>query len=704
MNKFYYYLLAFVLLSYCSEAHKIPYFLDNEPESKFDNSAEHINCQHRYKFTDEHLQGESKINRKPYDVISYNLFMDWTNPMSKIGTKSFEDREFNGINKIKMRIDSNNVSKITIDAGKLLIDSVYLSNVKIIDKIFVIDDKAVVVLPNSFSAGEFIELSVFYRYSDSVNRGFFLYPKGKQENNSINEERLAYTMSEPEYARFWMPCNDNPYDKAFSSISVKVPFEFNVTSNGLLDSIVVYNGSKTFHWHETSPIATYLMMATASKFFTYSDWYHKVTNPKDSVEIQYYLWAGDYNEDIEKGEYNAKRAYKNTALMMKLFSENYGEYPFSKYGMVTLNPFSFGGMEHQTMTSLNRTYLKNYAENVISHELSHQWLGDLITCATWNDIWINEGGATWSEALYSGWLMQNQDAYYSYIMNQRKIYLDAVSLHKNPIYGIPTAYIFWAYQLTYHKAGQIYHMLYSMIGKEKFLAGFRELLDRNKFKSLETYQYINEFKIQFPDSPVDLDTFFNQWLYKPGHPEIKLDYIVESNDTNGFNLKVNFAQMQKKNQNMENAPIFHLPITLFLDYQSRTDTITYIITEEIEENNFTINSKPINIRFNYKDVLCSYIENLVLSVTDEKLEKSIQISPNPSSGISNLKFELSNEELIEIEIVDNLGNIRKKPYSGYIAAGAYNFKLDVSYLQQGVYYVIIKTNNFQIAEKLIILE
>ncbi len=703
MNKvIFYFCILFFGLSIV-EARNIPYFLDNEPDLKNTTEIEHLNCFHKYKFSAEQLQSESKIIYRPYDVLSYNLFLDWTNPLSTTGTNSVSDRTFSGRNIIKMRIDSNNVSSIILDAGKLIIDSIHYKD-NLIKNVSVVDKKAEIKFTKNFNSGDIVELSIFYRYVDTINIGFYLYPKGIQKNNTINEERIAYTMSEPTDARLWMPCNDNPHDKAYSSISVKVPFGFNVASNGLLDSVVHFADGDIFYWNETSPIATYLMLVAASKFYNYSDWYYKVTNTSDSVEIKYYLWAGDYNDDINQGEYNGKRAYKNTVFMMNFFSNTFGEYPFSKYGIATLNPFNMGGMEHQTMTTVHRNYLKSYGENVLAHELAHQWLGDLITCATWNDIWINEGGATWSETLYRGWLLNSEDEYYNYLMNQRKAYLDAISLHKNPIYGIPTAYIFLVYQLTYIKAGQVYHMLYSMLGKEKFLAGFRELLNRNKFKSLETYQYVNEFKLQFPDSPIDLDTFFNQWLFQPGHPEIKLNYLVEPIDFQEYNLNVKINQMQKNNDNMPNVPIFHLPITLFLDYESRTDTIKYVISKEINENNFLIKEKPKNIRFDYKNVLCNYNENLVLSVSDEILEKSIQISPNPSIGIAELKFELTNDEFIEIEIADNLGNIRTKQFSGFLNSGTFNLKLDVSYLQQGVYYVIIKTKNNYKIEKMIILK
>ena len=570
----YYYFIIFLFLIASPLFSEIPYFLSNEVIEIYEIEHDHLNCSNKY-HNHESFQNESKIIRRPYNVLNYDLFLDWTNPLSTIGNRKREDREYHGINKIKMQIDSNNVSLITLDAGRLLIDSVVLNGNVAIYNISVTNSVADIKLPSKYNKGDTITLSVFYKYSDTLNRGFYLYPKGNYGSAYI-EERLTYTMSEPENARYWMPCNDNPHDKAFSSIAIKVPAEYTASSNGYLDSVSMGNNYKIFHWRETSPITTYLMVANASIFFTYSDYYKKVSNPSDSVEIKYYVWANDYNEDVNQGLYNAKRAFRNTEFMMNYFSRIYGEYPFSKYGLVALYPFNFGGMEDQTLTSIHRDYMKNYGENVLAHELAHQWLGNLITCATWNDIWINEGGATWSETLYKQELLQSEEQYYTYLNYQRKGYLDAINYHKFAIYGIPTAFIFNMYQLTYLKAGQVYHMLYAMLGKEKFLEGLREIFNRNKFTSLETYQYIQEFKKQFPNSPIDLDTFFDQWIYKSGHPELKIDYLVESKGNGEYNLAVTINQLQKLNEKMVSPPYFTFPVRLFVEYANRIDTLNYI--------------------------------------------------------------------------------------------------------------------------------
>jgi len=138
------------------------------------------------------------------------------------------------------------------------------------------------------------------------------------------------------------------------------------------------------------------MCADASHWIQWHDKYVRISNPKDTVPVVYFAWPADYAVTDTTGvAHNARYSFRNTPRMIANDSRLFGEYPFKQYGQVPLQPFAFGGMEHQTMTSITRSVFHGNQEDVIAHELFHQWFGDKTTCETWADIWLNEDSQPW---------------------------------------------------------------------------------------------------------------------------------------------------------------------------------------------------------------------------------------------------------------------------------------------------------------------
>ncbi|MFI5202491.1 MAG: M1 family aminopeptidase, partial [Candidatus Kapaibacterium sp.] len=339
--------------------------------------------------------------RRPYEVSSYNLTMDWR-PVFRNKTQIFS-----GHNQIVVRLDSTTPA-IVLDAAEMVIDSVKINGEFIATPIAIADTVSIPLTLAEQQKGTALTLDVYYTRNSATDDGMYFYPKGlfvgfgAVHDSVFVEESLAYTMSEPSDARKWMPCNDAPYNKANSAISIIVPAGYSAQSNGTLQSVDTNgDGSLTFNWKSDRPIATYLMCGDASKWMTWRDYYHRLSNQNDSVPVIYFAWASDYNAMDTTGiAHNAHYAFRNTPRMIANDSKLFGEYPFKQYGQVPLQPFGFGGMEHQTMTSIDRSILHGTNEDVIAHELFHQWFGDKTTCETWADIWLNEGFATLGEALW----------------------------------------------------------------------------------------------------------------------------------------------------------------------------------------------------------------------------------------------------------------------------------------------------------------
>lgn len=645
------------------------------------------------------------VNSRSYDVILYDLFVDWYNVLKNPIEMDSLDRIWYGKNNITVKIKQNNLTQIEFDASNLVIDSVkvlYKNQLYEITPTPKISNNLLKVsLPFQVFEGDTLLVSIGYTYARNVKienyRGFYLYPKRMYVgslpapfyDSVFVEERLAYTMSEPEDARYWMPCNDAPYDKANEKITVRVPNGYTVASNGFLEKLEMDGDTaKVFYWVGDKPITTYLMSITASKYIKYSDWYRKNTNPKDSVEVQYYVWEKDYlSTKTDGSEYNARNTFATTVAMMEFFSKTFVEYPFVKYGMVAIMPFNFGGMEHQTITSVNRAWLRVNSQFGIAHELAHQWLGNLVTCATWNDIWFNEGGATWSEALWAGKLW-GQMGYNSLLLNSRSKYLRDGGLNLPAIYGLPTNTIFGTYSvLVYQKASWVYNMLKNMLGDTAFFVVLRDFFRDYAYQSIETQDLINYLTNKFPNPTVDFETFFEQWIFKAGHPVYRISSSINSfqNDSGYYNANVILSQVQ----NQIGVPdVFKTPIRLAFIKNDSIFYKTLINNQRNQTYSFALPFFPDSVIIDTTFVLCEVVESY-LTAENNRASCSEGVFPNPVSpiDINQIMLCIPTNDRYTIQIYDFLGRLIDTIYDGNLDEGSKVIPFSANKLSTGLYFV-----------------
>ncbi|MBK8231604.1 MAG: hypothetical protein IPK72_13695 [Candidatus Eisenbacteria bacterium] len=387
-------------------------------------------------------------------------------------------------------------------------------------------------LDRPYATSETVDLSI--SYSGNPNGDAFAW-------DSFGGQSLVWTLSEPFGARTWWPCKDYPDDKADSvDIRITAPTGHRTASNGSLRSESDNGTVAQTWWHEGHPIATYLVSLASHPYTVYNDWY--VSSPTDSTELRF--WS------IPSHVANNQPIDFLVKDMIAAFATRFGEYPFpdEKYGHAEF--LWGGGMEHQTCSSMGF-----YSESIAAHELAHQWFGDAVTCKTFEHIWLNEGFATYGEAL---WEEQN-GGYDAYIAD----------MLLNQFFGPGTIYVpptddfnrIFDPNLSYAKASWVLHMLRHVTGDAAF------------FDILETYrtQYFGrsadtaEFQAGAESvSGLDLDAFFTQWIYGEGAPVYSYSWSATPAGP-GYDIALHIDQIQS-------GQTFTMPLDIQITTASGSET------------------------------------------------------------------------------------------------------------------------------------
>lgn len=607
--------------------------------------------------------------KQDFDILHYEIYVDLYNGL--VQRNGF----YNGYTKIKF-VANKNLNELNIHASStiLKIDSVIWANNRLN---FQRDsDVLKIIFPRTISQSETTIVAIYFRRESSINKGFYFYRSDAFSPNLPSD--IAYTMTEPSDSRYWFPCYDEPWDKATVDVIVKVKGNFLVASNGLLirDEKINQN-ERIFHWSSKYPMSTYLICFATSEYITFSYWYRKVSNPNDSIEIKYYVWRED--------SIKAVNAFKNVVDMMRFFSTKFGEYPFEKYGMVAVYPFSYGGMEHQTMTTIHRNWLSGSYEGGIAHELAHQWWGDLVTCENWGEIWLNEGFASYGDALYTEY-KYGFESFKSKLQSWARSYFSEDSLIRYPIYNPPASKLFGT--AVYFKGAWVLHMLRNLIGDSAFFKVLREWGRRYAYSTGTTQKFIQVIN---DITGGDYNWFFDQWVYDSGYPVLTFEISsIDYGASNLVNLSLRVKQVQK------NARIFKLPIEFKFESQNLDTTLTFWNYTADTTYKISLNyAEPvgsIKVQIDPNEKILKKVISSTLSevVIQREFEFNLyQNYPNPFNASTKISFEVSGKGKIydcELKVFDILGREVSIIYDGKVVPGRYSVYFNAEGLSSGVYF------------------
>ena len=445
------------------------------------------------------------------------------------------------------------------------------------------NDVVTVTLDDTYNTGQQFEFD-FYYHGHPSEGGFQAFAFDTRLG-----KKVISTLSEPYFARTWWPCKDRMDDKADSfDIAVEIDTVFYLGSNGTLDSIV-YNGgnTNTFFYSVRYPMVTYLFSLAISEYTVwYDEWIYN--DGQDTMPIVHAVYPDRYTYSLDK--------FGVTPGAITIYSENYGQYPFvnEKYGHAN---FQWGGaMEHQTMSSMSGSNF-GFSTPVVVHELAHMWWGNMITCEQWGDIWLNEGWASYSEALYylemEGW-----GSYHNYMNGMA--YSGGGTIY---IYDTTSVWNIFS-SIVYDKGAWVVHMLRGILGDALFFVGVNAYYNSEYQHAAATTE---GFKDVFEDATgVELDWFFNEWIYGTYRPNYHWSYWPEPSDTGGYDVFLRVEQVQTTD-----PQVFIMPVDFFFDFSSGLDdTITLWIDKDVTLHKLNFPGNLNTVKLDPSDWVLKYETNL----------------------------------------------------------------------------------------------
>ncbi|MDT7831516.1 M1 family aminopeptidase [Flavobacteriaceae bacterium S356] len=519
-------------------------------------------------------------------------------------------------------VAEEDMSSITFDmASNLTVSSVTQRGVSLTHTTNS-DDELIITLPSTLNQGVLDSLKITYS-GNPVSTGFDSF-----EVSTHNGTPVLWTLSEPYGAKGWWPCKQDLTDK-IDSIDVYLthPNAYKGISNGLRISETPVGGDLVTHWKHKYKIPAYLIAIAVTDYTEYS---HHVSN--GNFDIVNYVYPETFA--------SAQNSTAITVDIMNLFVNLFEQYPFAdeKYGHAQ---FGWGGgMEHTTVS-----FMGNFSRGLIAHELAHQWFGNKVTCGSWEDIWLNEGFATY----LNGLVIENLDGESDFIAwKQGKTNSITASPSGSVLCtDISSVSRIFSSRLSYNKGSMLLHMLRYKLGDTDFFNALKNYLqDPNlAYGFAKTPELIQHLETE---SGLSLTEFFDDWYSGEGYPS----YQITSNvDGNSVAITVN------QTQSHSSVSFFEMPLIFKIEGASgEEETIRVEHTTDGQVFNHTAAFAIANVVFDPKSDIISRNNTSTLSIENDVLAAGISIFPNPV--IDNLTIQVSNNiQLQKIELFNTLGQL-----------------------------------------------
>ena len=592
-----------------------------------------------------------------YDVKGYDLYLSVSNRDTRIsGSAAILVEAVRELDTLVLELqDVMTVSQVYLGTGTLTFEQK--------------DDAVYIALDRIREKGELFQVRIMYGGDAGQNRGFFAGITSDTDTDYGFD--VTYTLSEPHNAKDWFPVKQVLEDKIDSvTFRIRCDRELLAGSNGVLTSVEEDGEEHIFTWQTTYPMAYYLLSLAVADYRDFS-FYAPLSNEGDSVLVQNFIYDSDQVFD------DWEEQIRMTGPMITAFSRLLVDYPFAKekYGH-SMAPMG-GGMEHQTMTTL-----QDFNFYLVAHELAHQWFGDYITCGNWQDIWINEGFASYFEYVAAQELL-GQGAADAWMNNAM-----AVALRETegsvyvPEERVGDTYRLFDYGLSYKKGSILLHMIRFILDDDQmFFSVLHTYLDQhgNGFATGEDFQGILE-----SESGMDFSCFFDQWYYGEGFPRFKL-YWEQQGDT----LKIESEQSASA---LSVTPLFQVLFELEIRMEGgASQQIRLMQNSNLEEYAIAVEGLVENVIFDPDNHLLE-----TSSVIQElPSRRAFRYGPNPVTG----------ELFIQFPNTDRIEKVRITSMSGHevlIRSDMDNpTTMDLSTLADGPYLLELSNNQGTYLERIV---
>ena len=464
------------------------------------------------------------------------------------------------------------------------------------------DDKLSVHLAQPAKTDEKFEVELKYEGKPTAGLYFILPDK-----DDPNRAREIWTQGEAEDTHHYIPIYDYPNDRTTSEMILTVPGDWLTVSNGKLISVQdAPNGQKTWDWRQSLPVSTYLISFVAGEYEQKKDSWR-------NLPVTYNVPRG-LEDTIEP-------TFAHTKEMLDFFSNRFGvPYPWDQYAQTAVDDFVASGMENVSATTLaTRDMLHEAlageraeaADSLISHEMTHQWFGDLVTCKDWTNTWLNEGFATFGASLWEEHFYGEDASSYRYWRDQNT-WMQSRELYPVPIVTRNIDDSVEYEGNVYDKAGWVIHMLREQLGDEAFFSALKQYLETYRLQNVVSADLAKSIE---ESSGTNVDQFFDQWIYGAGAPRFS---VRSTYDEAGKKVNLEVTQTQK----MEgNVGLFHVPIQVAITTASGEKDFPIEVSKADETFSFAVDGAPLMVLFDRGD----------------KILKSMDFQKSPEQWMHQLK-------------------------------------------------------------------
>ena len=516
------------------------------------------------------------------------------------------------------------------------------------------NDELIISLPSSLKQSVLDSVTIIYA-GNPVSSGFGSF---EISTHGVGNTPVLWTLSEPYGAKGWWPCKQDLIDKIDSiDVFIKHPEAYKAASNGLLMSETSNAQSTLTHWRHKYPIPAYLIAIAVTNYSVYKD-----NAPGLDFDIVNYVYPEDLN--------STKNSTAVTPRIMELYSDLFEIYPFAKekYGHAQ---FGWGGgMEHTTMT-----FMGGWSRGLIAHELAHQWFGNKVTCGSWEDIWLNEGFATYLDGL----VYENFDGETVFSQWRKAVVNDVTSISSGSTFVTDTSSVSRIFnsRLSYRKGAMILHMLRYKLGDEAFFSGLKNYLADPQL----SYSYARTSDLQRhleSASGQGLDEFFKDWYYGQGYPLYEVVWNQDASDKT-----VHFQVNQR--QSHTSVSFFEMPLPVLVNGTSgETEKLRLEVSQDKQLFSVQVDFQVASIQIDPETHLISRNNRTVLGLDQDSLENIISIYPNPVAD----ELYISGNGVLEIRKITIYNVLGKKILEQIDPQNS----IAMQQLEFGVHLVVIDTD------------